>query len=316
MTEDINNNLKCSDNLHLLLQDLNKLQNIQLFFLGGFIKSGTTWIERLLDIHPEVACKGEAHFCSMLEPALMAAIGQYNSIIPKKGNWDRLEKEGLQLSQTSEYSFTHQDFDKISILSIQLLMRKWSYDNNIKAAGEKTPDNAQHFHRLLHLFPGAKFIYIVRDIRDVIVSGWFFNLAINSENTLNTFSSIHDYGVSMAQIWLQELAQQLKFVEQFNAQVMMIKYEDMWHEPQTNTRKLLQFLGVQHTDELIGSCLQKTDFSNLSGGRKRGAENRGSFYRKGIIGDWKNHLKHETLVEIEMYCGAMLDNLGYEQYTP
>ena len=87
----------------------------------------------------------------------------------------------------------------------------------------------------------------------------------------------------------------------------------------TTRRALFETLdhpALKNTDELIGSCLQKTDFSNLSGGRKRGAENRGSFYRKGIIGDWKNHLKHETLVEIEMYCGAMLDNLGYEPYTP
>jgi hypothetical protein len=316
MTKDFNNNLKCSENLHVLLQDLENLQDKQLFFLGGFIKSGTTWIERLLDAHPEVACKGEAHFTSLLEPALRTAIVQYNTIIPDKGNWERLDKEGVEKAQVSEYSYSEEDFNKISALTIQLLMSKWPDSSTIRAVGEKTPNNAQNFLRLLQLFPRAKFIYIVRDIRDVIVSGWFFNLVIDSKGTMSNFNSIHNYAIFIAQNWVQELAKTLKFVDQYNSQAMVIKYEDLWNSPERNTGKLLTFLAVQNTDELIKSCLYKTDFSNLSGGRKRGTENRGSFYRKGIIGDWKNHLKHETLVEIEMYCGAMLDHLGYEQYQP
>lgn len=314
MTEKYENNLKCSDNMYALLHDMEKLQSQQLFFLGGFIKSGTTWIERLLDAHPEVACKGEAHFCSLLEPALITAVAQYNAIIPDKGNWERLDKEGVEKSLATEYSYTEQEFDNISALSIQLLMSKWSGGSKIRAVGEKTPNNAQFFLRFLQLFPRAKFIYIVRDVRDVIVSGWFFNLALDSEGTLSSFSSIHHYGISIAQKWVQELANAHRFVEMHKTQAMLIKYEDLWHEPELNTKKLLQFLGVQDTEELIKSCIRKTNFANLSGGRNRGAENRGSFYRKGIIGDWKNHLKHETLLEIETYCGAMLDHLGYEQY--
>ena len=162
----------------------------------------------------------------------------------------------------------------------------------------------------------AKYIYIVRDIRDVIVSGWFFNLALNSEETLTLFKSLHYYGSNIAQKWVTELANTLNFIKQINSQAMIIKYEDLWHEPEINTGRLLDFLDVENTDELVKSCLQKTDFSKLSGGRERGTENRESFYRKGVIGDWKKHLKHETLVEVEMYCGAMLDHLGYEQYQP
>lgn len=314
MTNKFNSVITNSNHLRERLQDLEGLQDKQLFFLGGFVKSGTTWIERLLDVHPEVACKGEAHFASLLEPTLRTAIAQYNAVIPDKGNWDRLNKEGVEKTQTYEYSYTEEDFNRFTVLAIQLLMSKWSGSSTIRAVGEKTPNNALYFPRLLQLFPRAKFIYIVRDIRDVIVSGWFFNLAINPEGTLSTFSSIHNYGVSIAKNWVQELANANKFVEQFKAQAMLVKYEDLWHEPQLHTKRLLQFLDVQDTDEFIKSCLQKTDFSNLSGGRKRGAENRGSFYRKGIIGDWKNHLKRETLLEIEMYCGAMLDHLGYDQF--
>ncbi|MFW9919917.1 MAG: sulfotransferase, partial [Candidatus Thorarchaeota archaeon] len=33
----------------------------QFFFVVGCQKSGTTWVESLLDHHPRVICKGEAH---------------------------------------------------------------------------------------------------------------------------------------------------------------------------------------------------------------------------------------------------------------
>ena len=195
-------------------------------------------------------------------------------------------------------------------------MSKWADNNKIRAVGEKTPSNAQYFQRLLQLFPNVKFVYIVRDIRDVIVSGWFFNLTIDSEYTLKTFETIHNYAISMAQNWVQAVSSNLNFSEQFNAQVHVIKYEDLWNDPDNNTGKLLQYLGVDDSMQLIKHCLRSTDFSKLSDGRKRGTENRGSFYRKGVIGDWKNHLKHDTLLEVEMYCGAMLDHLGYPQYKP
>ncbi|MCK5361009.1 MAG: sulfotransferase [Gammaproteobacteria bacterium] len=304
------------DKLDVLLGNLTKFQDQQLFFLGGFIKSGTTWIERLLDTHPQVACKGEAHFASLLEPALRSAIVKYNSVIPERGNWKRLNDEGVESTQTSDYSYLEQDFDNISRLSIQLLMSKWSGNSSIRAVGEKTPNNAQYFYRFHQLFPNAKFIYIVRDIRDVIVSGWFFNLALDSEGTISKYSTIHDYGTLIIKNWIQEIANANNFIEQHNNQAMLIRYEDLWSEPQLHTKRLLQFLGVEDSDESIEFCLEKTDFSKLSGGRTRGTENRGSFYRKGIIGDWKNHLKHDTLVEVELYCGAMLDHLGYDQYLP
>ncbi len=41
---------------------------------------------------------------------------------------------------------------------------------------EKTPSNIMHMERLLTLFPGAKFIHVIRDGRDVAISrrklGW------------------------------------------------------------------------------------------------------------------------------------------------
>ena len=313
MTTTLNNDSNVNNNFKALLERLEAFQEKQLFFLGGIIKSGTTWIERLLDAHPEIACKGEAHFPSLLEPSLRSGIAQYNAVIPKKGNWARLQKEGVQDILPMEYGFVHHDLDDILALSIQLLMCKWFDVESIKAVGEKTPNNAQHFQQLLRLFPKAKFIYVVRDIRDVIVSGWFFNITLDPKGALEHFGDMHQYGVHMAKIWVEDIARGMKFIEQNNKQALMIKYEELWHKPQDITRRLLQFVNVTDTDDLINTCLHYTNFSRLSGGRERGSENRASFYRKGVIGDWRNHLDNDTLVEIEMHCGALMDRLGYSR---
>ena len=47
-----------------------ELRSKQIFFIGGTAKSGTTWVQLLLDAHPEVSCNGEGHFLDNLKPAL------------------------------------------------------------------------------------------------------------------------------------------------------------------------------------------------------------------------------------------------------
>ena len=46
----------------------------KLFFIMGTIKSGTTWLQLVLDGHPEIACRGEGHFTNFLAPALSRAV--------------------------------------------------------------------------------------------------------------------------------------------------------------------------------------------------------------------------------------------------
>jgi hypothetical protein len=38
----------------------------QLFFVGGAPRSGTTWVQHLLNGHPDVSCRGEGHFLQFL----------------------------------------------------------------------------------------------------------------------------------------------------------------------------------------------------------------------------------------------------------
>ncbi|MEM6749326.1 MAG: sulfotransferase domain-containing protein, partial [Planctomycetota bacterium] len=75
--------------------------------------------------------------------------------------------------------------------------------------------------------------------------------------------------------------------------------------------RLLAFLGVASDDEAVASCLGHGSFEALSGGRGRGDEDRGHFYRKGQVGDWREHFDARASEAFDRVAGPMLQSLGY-----
>lgn len=301
-----------NEKLRDLLGQLSWLEKKQLFFIGGFVKSGTTWLERVLDAHPEVICKGEAHFGTLLEPALRDSLATYNALIPKKGNWARHRREGERGASVAKYSYMSKDMDVLYARAIQLMLLKWRGAGDARCIGEKTPNNSEYFERFQKLFPDARFLYIVRDVRDVAVSGWFFNLAVGSKRTLETFRDINEYAAHIAGSWTSHVAAGLRFVERNSGLAACVKYEDLHGNPTEEASRIFNFLGTDADERTVNRCIALADFSRLSGGRERGTENRSSFYRKGIVGDWSNHLNTETIAAMESKAGGLMDQLGYD----
>jgi hypothetical protein len=300
-----------NDKLTGRLEQLSRLTDKKLFFLGGHLKSGTTWVERILDAHPRVVCKGEAHFGNLLEPAVREALASYNSQITKKGNWARHRRESTQGIPTPMYSFTAKDLDVVFARAIQLMLLKWDVTEEIDCVGEKTPGNSQYFDRLRKLFPAARFVYVVRDIRDVAVSGWFFNLTVNPKLILQHFDDVNKYTLYVTDQWVQHVENGLQFVQQNNDAACFLKYEDLLTRPFEEVSTLFRMIGVETDEKVINHCIAAAAFERLSGGRERGRENRRSFYRKGVIGDWRNHLSAETVSYVESRAQEPMRRLGY-----
>src|SRR3546814_10996185 len=77
-----------------LLSEVEELQALLasagVFIVTGVTKSGTTWLQRMLDSHPEIACGGESKlnvFLTQLGPALRA----YNEALDKTN--DKIYRE-------------------------------------------------------------------------------------------------------------------------------------------------------------------------------------------------------------------------------
>ena len=69
--------------------------------------------------------------------------------------------------------------------------------------------------------------------------------------------------------------------------------------------------GVEPDKDRLGKIAKQYSFENVAK-RKAGIENRHSFLRKGIAGDWRNNFTRESRVLFNQYAGDELIKLGYE----
>jgi hypothetical protein len=276
----------------------------QIFFIGGSVKSGTTWLQLLLNAHPEVSANGEGHFLDLLAPALRMAMDTHGRLVKEKneqifrelGGYPRLSEDAMQY---------------VIAGAIQAFLVEQSKHKAARAVGEKTPDNLLHFPKLKLLFPRAKFIQIIRDGRDCAVSAWFHNLRTKPEWAMSEFGSVEAFACKYADHWSAELAAAQAFADRHPGHVRQVQYEKLVASTEPVLSELFRFLGVNASDAMTALCRAAASFAKLSGGRNPGEEDRGSFFRKGVPGDWRNYLGSETSARFVTQAGAWLHRFGY-----
>jgi hypothetical protein len=276
-----------------------------LFFIAGAIKSGTTWLQLMLDAHPQIACRGEGHFEHFLAPALQKSVINYNQAIKEKNKTIFREIQGFPLLTQEHLLF-------LLVSAIGLQLASYGGDKEVKAVGEKTPDNIRALPMLSQLFPNARFIHIIRDGRDVAVSGWFHNLRVSPDWTMQTFGNLASYIETIAPIWVKEIETGRQFGQAHPDRFLELRYEDLHRDTGNELLRLLEFLGVDASPDIVAMCCEATTFERLSGGRKHGDEDQRSHFRKGSVGDWQNHMDNPARNVFDKHAGGLLQELGYQ----
>lgn len=93
----------------------------------------------------------------------------------------------------------------------------------------------------------------------------------------------------------------------------IVRYEELLQDPvKTLGRNIEKVVKKKVNYELVDRIVEKYSFKNVSK-RTPGYENRSSFLRKGIAGDWKNYFNQEARELFDYYAGDSLIKLGYEK---
>jgi sulfotransferase family protein len=118
------------------------------------------------------------------------------------------------------------------------------------------------------------------------------------------------YVTYVAERWASHLAKGQEFVDAHPDRIRRIRYEDLARDTEGILAGLFEFLGVEVDPSVLAHCRTEASFAKRTG-RNPGEENRQSFFRKGMAGDWRNHLSDEQNALFRERAGDWLDRFDY-----
>lgn len=307
------------------------------FFVVGYQKSGTTWLMRMLDAHPEILCKGEGRFfdggwrqknlkradirrpASSLYHALRDA--EYLRLWIERSVWSRDEP-------------LEEHLDNLMRMAVDYFLEGERLKAGSRLVGDKSPLlTPETMKEIGGIYPEAKVIHIIRDGRDAAVSAahhaWNFGNAARDhganakgkayradprrlrEKGESIFSDGHLQ--KLAADWNTRVSRAVE-----DGPVLLgenyteVRYEDLLERPEEEMACLLRFLGADSGEKSVRHCVEAASFEKLAKGRERGEEDSTSFFRKGVSGDWKNVFTGEDRHIFNEEAGDLLVRLDYE----
>ncbi|MEE2827317.1 MAG: sulfotransferase domain-containing protein [Planctomycetota bacterium] len=287
-------------------------------FVVSAPRSGSTWLARSLNLHPEVFATEQRLF------------GEHVDL------WsDRRGGQSLKITQDAyvrnlagyyffdELQLEKQDF----IRQMQDHLIQQVAEFGLRHTGKKllvdkiTPysGTAERVLRSIRRrLPESRVIQLVRDGRDVATSGTFDWLHLNSAGTeRHAFFVEQAPGMRLTRFFDDRAIEQwatdwrdVVNVFESHPPDLAIRYEAMKADHGQELKRIFQLLDVDLSAEIIESCVAGTTFQRATG-RAAGDERPLEKARKGIAGDWKNYFTKRDAELFQQIAGQQLLGLGY-----
>jgi hypothetical protein len=310
------------------------------FFLVGEMRSGTSWLRRTLSAHPEVACGHEASFFGRdydheeipVYPGPVSSLTRALALSDDFRIWHKLPWNRW----TDGYE---EDLRNLTRLSIDYFLSKEVARTGKRVVGDKSPQHTVCLDEIHEIYPDARIVHIIRDGRDVAVSAmhhWWrlaqdqaeglFELTPeeleirdayleNREGFLASGRSIFTEKRlgQLARRWSHRVSEARRYgAALYGDRYLEIRYEDLLRDPSDNLRRVFELLRVRRGDPIIERCIRAGRFERATS-RQPGEEDAGSFFRKGIAGDWRNVFTERDHAIYNKFASERLIKLGYEK---
>lgn len=264
-------------------------------FIVGMPRSGTKLLRDLLNYHSLVGITAnESHVL----PYFYQNAGKYTPLSQAQ-NFDHFYKDFTntiffqRLTANGHFSLNKSAWaDAVQSWQfsgvIEAFYRLYARQQNKTIWGDKTPSYLLHMPLLKSLFPGAKFIHIIRDVRD-------YCLSIKKAWNKNMYRA--------AQRWHDSIIKcRRDAAAHIGADYLEVTYEALSNDPEKILRQICRFLAIPFENAMT-SPTQPTE--NL------GDTKNAVGIVKGNYGKWKKNMATETVLKIEKMCGSLLTELGY-----
>jgi hypothetical protein len=156
-------------------------------------------------------------------------------------------------------------------------------------------------------------IYIVRDGRDVYTSYYHYRLEGLPEGI--TFAEYLARDDHWPTTWGRHVESWREGMADRPDQLLMVRYEDLLADAETELARMTRFLGLHASDEAIAASVAASRFESMRRIEKekgrRFAKKVSRFVRKGHRGDWRAHFDTEAQAAFRDHDREMLVRLGY-----
>lgn len=274
----------------------------EVFFLRGFMRSGTNWLGRILNHHPDINCVGEFHLQGFQKAFNECC--NLNSCLNKD--------QTIKIIRNNYYDFVRQNIIDIC-------------GTNYKLVGDRTPAPLAKL-----VIPNSKYIIISRDGRDVLVS-WFFHAIKKNLPYLKNFSGMKKKSLDFqknknffennkelllnnekffrhgAKLWNNRILSDKKIcnaIEQGEiegSEYYWIQYEKLHSNIDVNRNDIYVFLGLDPSKASKINNETQPGFSN---------EESKSSQQRGVVGRWKDYFSPQNHIWFDEEASEAMEILG------
>lgn len=167
--------------------------------------------------------------------------------------------------------------------------------------GNKSTFMIASVDRVLAHRPGARFIWLVRDPRDVAVS-----------SRESVFSPFHPW--LTGQLWATQQAECQALEDRLGAEVVLrLRYEDLVADPEAAVRSVCAFLDEDFEPAMLR--YHEGQHARRGAAMSESWRNTAAPVMRGNTGKWRGKLSDEELAAVEGVCGDQMKHLGYDLDT-
>lgn len=200
-------------------------RNMQLIFIGGMPRSGTTLLRVLLDAHPDIRC------------------GEETRVIPRllsiKQQW---LKAPIEFKRLQEAGITGEVLDNaVAAFILEIIAR---HGEPAPRLCNKDPFTLRSAVYLNSLFPKAKYILLIRDGRAVVHSIITRKVTITGFDLTDYRQCLKKWNVAMQAMYYQ--------CQQLGPKICLpVYYEQLVLHPKHGMKRILEFLEVPWNDSVL-----------------------------------------------------------------
>ena len=242
-------------------------------FIAGLPKSGTTWLERMLASYP----------------------GYHDLLIPE------VAAHELATGGSNDFELPDDFFSRFDRMLVITKMHCHGSPHNVELLRQA----------------GVRYAVLFRDLRDVAVSHYFYvrNTPWHPEHPvyapLTVVEGLDEFARRSLPAWADWVRSWRDRHDE--ALGLIVRYEEMLRDAERVMTALAEHFELDSSPETVRRIVEQQRFERLAAGRHRGQERSGSFFRKGVAGDWKNHFTPELSETYAGVLGDFLVEFGYEK---